>query len=215
MCAEIAVRKVACAACGAPMSVPDDIDRLTCANCGSDLIIRRGEGFIASKRTEGLAGTLPVRLTRYQGIIDVLIDSGRYTDVYFDHDTELPSPYRGIASLNRSALQEQPGKGRALQKKWADVVGVRGSVCDVVIEEGREPATGKISADIETITRCRYVWVDERLLQLSQPTLFILVNSRYGLSSSVEEYVGAFERVVVCAKSEFEGLFRQYCLPPG
>jgi hypothetical protein len=77
---------------------------------------------------------------------------------------------------------------------------VRGSVCDVVIEEEREPATGKISADIETITRCRYVWVDERLLQLSQPTLFILVNSRYGVMSSTEECVGAFERVVVGAR---------------
>jgi hypothetical protein len=95
------------------------------------------------------------------------------------------------------------------------VVGVRGSVCDIVIEEEREPAFGKISADIETITRCRYVWVDERLLPLSQPSLFILVNSRYGVSSSVEEYVGAFERVVVCAKSEFESMFRRYCLPSG
>ena len=191
------------------MSVPDDIDRLTCARCGSDLIIRRGEGFISSKPAAGSAVAPAVRLTRYQGIVDVLIDSGRYTRVYFDHDTELPNPYRDIASLNRIALQEQPGKGRHLHKKWSDVAGVRGHMCDIVIEEEREPAYGKISTDIDTITRCRYVWVDGGLYTLSQPTLFILVSSGYTTTSSVDENVGSFKRVVVCAKGEFEGMFRR------
>jgi predicted RNA-binding Zn-ribbon protein involved in translation (DUF1610 family) len=209
---EMTVRMVACASCGAPIAVPDDIDRLTCARCGSDLIIRRGEGFIASKLAAGSGVTLPVTLTRYQGIIDVLIDSGRYSQVYFDHDTELPSPYRGIAFLNRSALQEQPGKGRQLHKKWPDVVGVRGATCDVVVEEEREPTFGKIEVDIEIITKCRYLWVDSRLFPLSQPTLFILVNSPYGVQSSVRDHVGSFKRVVVCAKGEFESMFRQHYL---
>ena len=206
---EMTVQKVACAACGAPISAPDDIDRLTCARCGSDLIIRRGVGFIASKLAAGSGVALPVRLTRYQGIIDVLVDSGRYSQVYFDHDTELPSPYRGIAFLNRSALQEQPGKGRQLHKKWPDVVGVRGATCDIVVEEEREPTAGKIEVDIETITRCRYLWVDGGLFTLSQPALFILVNSRSGVPGSVRENVGSFKRVVVCGKGEFESMFRR------
>jgi hypothetical protein len=205
-----AVRQVACAACAASMAVPDDIDRLTCTRCGADLIIRRGEGFIASQLAAGAAR--PVRLTRYQGIIDVLIDSGRYTEVYFDHDTELPHPYRRIGFRNRCALQEQPGKGRSLHKKWADVVGVRGSASDIVIEEEREPAAGKVGQDIAIITKCRYVWVDERLLPLSQPSLFILLDSRYHVGGSVKECVGTFERVVVCAKSEFESMFRRLVL---
>jgi hypothetical protein len=86
------------------MAVPDDIDRLTCTRCGSDLIIRRGEGFVAARLAADAAATPTVRLTRYQGITDVLVDSGRYTEVYFDHDSELPSPYRRIEFLNQSAL---------------------------------------------------------------------------------------------------------------
>jgi len=46
------VQKVACASCGAAISVPQDIDLLTCAYCGSHLMVRRGEGYIASKLAE-------------------------------------------------------------------------------------------------------------------------------------------------------------------
>ena len=45
--------------------------------------------------------------------------------------------------------------------------------------------------------------------------LFVLVDRQHRVSSSVEEYVGAFERVVVCAKGEFESMFRRYCLSQG
>jgi hypothetical protein len=155
------------------------------------------------------------RLTRYQGILDVMIDSGLYSLAYFDHDTELPSPYRRIAHHKRSALQEQPGMGRTYHKKWPDVVGVRGDTCSLVVEEEREPSAGKVEQDIAIITRCRYVWINGRLVTLSQPTLFILVNSQYGVRSSVRSNVGNFRRVVVCAKSEFESMFRQHCLSNG
>lgn len=56
-------------------------------------------------------------MSRYQPIIDVLIDSGSYDKVYFDHDHELPIPYRIIGFLKNNPLQEHPGKGRKLHKK--------------------------------------------------------------------------------------------------
>lgn len=48
----VQVQKVACAGCGAAIAVPPDIERLNCSYCGSQLIIRRGEGYIASRIAE-------------------------------------------------------------------------------------------------------------------------------------------------------------------
>ncbi len=176
---EMMVQKVACAACGASISVPHDIDRLTCLYCGSNLLIRRGEGYIASKVAEqatsavrhGGAAIRPAerreqganRLTRYQGIIDVLLDSTLYSRVYFDHDNDLPNPYRGIAFLKEPALQEEPKKGNQYQKKQCDVVGIRNGVCDIVIEEERRPGFGKVDEVIAKITKCGFLWVDRAI----------------------------------------------------
>jgi hypothetical protein len=41
-----------CTACGAPISVPDDVEQLNCSSCGSFLMIERGEGYIALKMVE-------------------------------------------------------------------------------------------------------------------------------------------------------------------
>ena len=41
--------EVACASCGAVLSVPDDVRRLTCAHCGSALVVERGHGFVATR----------------------------------------------------------------------------------------------------------------------------------------------------------------------
>lgn len=150
--------------------------------------------------------------TRYRAIVDTLIDSPLpYDRVFFDRDTELPSPYRSIALRKRNALQEEPGKGRPLHKKWSDVVAVRGDVCDIVIEEERQPTTEKIESDISIVTRCRYVWTNGRLYTMSNPYLFILV---YENVNDVEyfdkENVGNFEKVIVCGKGEFEDAFTKH-----
>ncbi len=56
-----------------------------CILCGSK--IKNTQEYLEKKRAFA-------RTTRYQGIIDVLIDSSLYNQIFFDHDTELPSPYR-------------------------------------------------------------------------------------------------------------------------
>ena len=38
--------KLNCTACGAPISVPEHLDRLNCSACGSLLQVDRGEGYI-------------------------------------------------------------------------------------------------------------------------------------------------------------------------
>jgi len=50
----IQIHSVACASCGAPIQVPDDIDHLSCTYCGAALSVSRGEGYVATKIAEGV-----------------------------------------------------------------------------------------------------------------------------------------------------------------
>jgi hypothetical protein len=152
-----------------------------------------------------------VQPRRYQAI-DLLIDSGRYDLICFDHQTDLPSPYREIAWLNRSALQEQPGKGRPLHKKWPDITAVSHGFCDLVIEEERAPGEGKVEQDIEIITACRYLWAREALYPLRNPTLFVVVTeATLSPSPIVRGKVGHFRQVIVCEEKDFSALYERYC----
>lgn len=46
------VQNIACASCGAPISVPESVDFLNCAFCGASLQVDRGEGYVALKLGE-------------------------------------------------------------------------------------------------------------------------------------------------------------------
>jgi len=46
--------KLNCTACGAPISIPEDIDVLFCSSCGSKLAVDRGEGYVTLKLVEKL-----------------------------------------------------------------------------------------------------------------------------------------------------------------
>jgi hypothetical protein len=52
------IKQLNCSACGAPISVPDDVDHINCAACGSFLSIQRGEGYIALKMVEKVTETI-------------------------------------------------------------------------------------------------------------------------------------------------------------
>ena len=41
-----------CSSCGAPISIPNDIDYLNCSSCGTYLSVQRGEGYVALKMVE-------------------------------------------------------------------------------------------------------------------------------------------------------------------
>jgi hypothetical protein len=152
------------------------------------------------------------RPTRYRTIIDTLRDSkSPYDLIFYDHDTELPNPYRETALHKRSALQEEPGKGRGLHKKWSDVTAVRGDICDIVIEEDRQPTPEQIISEISIITKCNYLWTNNRLYTLTNPYLFILVNDNINnVEYSVEESIGNFRKVIVCNKSDFAEMYEKH-----
>ena len=50
--------KVSCASCGAPITIPPDIDNLNCSYCGAALAVQRGEGYIALKLAEKVSQTI-------------------------------------------------------------------------------------------------------------------------------------------------------------
>lgn len=49
------ITKLNCTACGAPISIPEDIDQIVCTSCGTSLGIERGEGYVALKIADKLA----------------------------------------------------------------------------------------------------------------------------------------------------------------
>ena len=54
----IKVQKMACASCGAPLSIPNDVEYLYCAYCGASLVVERGEGYAIMKVAEEVSKTI-------------------------------------------------------------------------------------------------------------------------------------------------------------
>jgi hypothetical protein len=52
------ITKLNCTACGAPISIPGDLELITCSSCGTSLRIERGEGYIALKVSEKITNAI-------------------------------------------------------------------------------------------------------------------------------------------------------------
>ncbi len=50
--------KLNCAACGAPITIPENLDSLTCSNCGTHLILERGEGYYALQAADQISDAI-------------------------------------------------------------------------------------------------------------------------------------------------------------
>lgn len=63
------ITKLSCTACGAPISIPEDLDQITCTACGTGLIIERGEGYVALKLAEKIARSIEITGIQTQNAI--------------------------------------------------------------------------------------------------------------------------------------------------
>src|SRR5450759_2084713 len=70
------VTKLNCTACGAPISVADDLYFLNCAACGTFLAIERGDGYVALKLAERVARAIE---DSGKGTQDVIRESTQVT----------------------------------------------------------------------------------------------------------------------------------------
>ncbi len=52
------VIKLNCTACGAPINIPENVDQLNCANCGTHLFLERGEGYYALKAADQITSAI-------------------------------------------------------------------------------------------------------------------------------------------------------------
>jgi hypothetical protein len=50
--------KLNCAACGAPISIPENVNQLNCANCGTHLYLEHGEGYYALKAADQISSAI-------------------------------------------------------------------------------------------------------------------------------------------------------------
>jgi len=50
--------KLNCAACGAPISIPDNLEQLSCSNCGTHLMVEHGQGYYALKSAEQISDAI-------------------------------------------------------------------------------------------------------------------------------------------------------------
>jgi len=150
-------------------------------------------------------------MARYQETIDILIDDVRYERVYFDHETELEIPYRNIGFHKRNALQEKPGKGRALHKKWADICAIKSGKVKVIIEEERKATETKVGSDINIIKNCHYNWVDGNIYPFDDECLlFILLNKNiHGIPERIYDNMGSLNKVIICEKGKFKDYYFQ------
>jgi hypothetical protein len=154
-------------------------------------------------------------MARYQSIIDVLMDDKSFERVYFDREPELPIPYRRIGFLKRNALQEKPGKGRDLHKKWADICAIRSGRVKVIVEEERKKTVSEVETVIEKVAKCRYLWVDGKLFPFdTECSLFIVMNDNiYNVQERVDRNVGNLKRVIVCSKESFREKYTKLAKP--
>ena len=139
-------------------------------------------------------------MSRYQPILDVLINSKDYNRVYYHHNEEgLPNPYRDICYKRRIALQEQCGKGQKKQKKWADMCGIKNDKVKIIIEEELKPTEKKVENDIEKISKCKSLWIDKDYSFDPDCVLFVLLNNNIkDVPEQVIENKGSLKRIVVC-----------------
>jgi ABC-type nickel/cobalt efflux system permease component RcnA len=52
------IKKVNCEACGAPITVPEDVEFLNCSSCGSALAVQRGEGYVSLKMVKEVTSAI-------------------------------------------------------------------------------------------------------------------------------------------------------------
>ena len=125
--------KLNCSACGAPISIPEDIDRLTCANCGTFLALERGEGYYALKAADQISEAIHETGRGTQDAIRQSTQETRnelqrmqFTQAYNAANSALNATMAEIRSLTRgemtpAALQQLDALYFQEWSQWEDI----------------------------------------------------------------------------------------------
>ncbi len=184
------------------------MNKKKCILCGST---------IPNKRLSEYERKLSLKMTRYQSIVDTLIEDG-CDPVFFDHDNELAGlsgVYHDVAYLKVPALYPTPKKSRSTRIKEADVCGVKNGKVKVIVEEymihtgEKNIINNRIIKDtIKKIKDCHCLIVGEKRYKLAETVLFVVVDkpSYQTLSLLGEDDIS---KIVICSKNKFREVYKQ------
>lgn len=125
--------RILCASCGAALAIPPDLDRLSCAHCGTPLIIVHGDGFVAARlaravtrAVETSAAATRVELQRLQ------LGQERFS--LQERIAALEAEERALRRAGQAGIPFLPGPLTEVQREWNRAVARLGAVEDALGE---------------------------------------------------------------------------------
>ena len=101
--------KLNCAACGAPISIPDNLEQLTCSNCGTYLMVEHGEGYYALKAVEQISEAIQ---QSGKGTQDAIREGAQVTQIELKR-LQLSQTLGGLTAALNATQSEQRTLGRS------------------------------------------------------------------------------------------------------
>lgn len=95
--------KLNCAACGAPISIPDNLEQLTCSNCGTYLMVEHGEGYYALKAVEQISEAIQ---QSGKGTQDAIREGAQVTQIELKR-LQLSQTLSGLTTTLNATQSEQ------------------------------------------------------------------------------------------------------------
>lgn len=95
--------KLNCSACGAPISIPDNLENLTCANCGTFLVVEHGDGYYALKAADQISNAIH---ESGRGTQDVIQQTAQETRMELQR-LQLNQAYNAADSALHATMAEQ------------------------------------------------------------------------------------------------------------
>lgn len=96
--------KLNCAACGAPISIPENLEQLSCSNCGTYLMVEHGEGYYALRAVEQLSEAIQ---QSGKGTQDAIREGAQITQIELKR-LQLSQTLNGAnAALNATQSEER------------------------------------------------------------------------------------------------------------
>lgn len=111
------ISKLNCTACGAPISIPDDLDHINCSACGTFLTVERGEGYVALKVAEKLTRAIESSGHETQAVIREGAQVTREELQYLRLTQEKSATEMKLANIQAEIRSLQRGNLTAIVKK--------------------------------------------------------------------------------------------------
>jgi len=116
--------RILCASCGAALAIPPDLDRLSCAHCGTPLIIVHGDGFVAARLARAVTRAVETSAAATRAELQRLqLGQERFS-----------LEERALRRAGQAGIPFLPGPLTEVQREWNRAVARLGAVEDALGE---------------------------------------------------------------------------------